>query len=296
MSKRPDIFAHVPVVHAGYTTMFDRYPNSPIGVMNESITEKLNYLRKDIRQLGVEQATRALRGLGYAAYELSTELMESMFRESERTIVMPDDDMTRTLMGEYDVKADIWLDSTFLRWDRQNTKTNIDIIPDRTVSTSELVVAPDVVGALAAESSKSSDWWRHVAAGLIHNDELVLAHNRAMPNEHANWIEGDPRIIAKRGEDIDLSLFIHAESSLVAEMARLGLSTQGKEIFVSTFPCPNCAKLIAEAGFSKVYFMEGYAMLDGQRVLHDYGIEIIKVDTKAETFVTDGRRLRPYLK
>lgn len=294
MSRRPDIFAHVPVIHAGYTTMFDRYPDSPIGVMDNTITSMLDYLRKDIRQLEVRQATRALQGMGYVAYELSVSHLEDAFGEASRKIIMPDDDMARVLFAKYNIEASTTLDPTFLRWDRQNTRANVDIVPDRIIKIDDLLTPDDIVGAMKAESEKSSDWWRHVAAGLVHDGKLILAHNHALPNENTNWIEGDPRILARRGEDIDLSLFIHAESSLVAEMARLGISTQGKEIFVSTFPCPNCAKLLAESGFSKVYFMEGYAMLDGQRVLHDYDIEIVKIDTDKDTFATDIRRLKPY--
>jgi dCMP deaminase len=48
-------------------------------------------------------------------------------------------------------------------------------------------------------------------------------------------------------------------------------------MFVTDFPCPPCAKLIAGAGIAKLYFVEGYAVLDGQDVLEAAGVEIVQV-------------------
>ena len=38
-----------------------------------------------------------------------------------------------------------------------------------------------------------------------------------------------------------------------------------------------CAKLIAHAGLTRVFYQKGYAMLDGERVLKQAGVEIIRV-------------------
>jgi dCMP deaminase len=49
-------------------------------------------------------------------------------------------------------------------------------------------------------------------------------------------------------------------------------------MYVTDFPCPPCAKLIAGAGIAKLYFRSGYAVLDGQEVLEAAGVELLKVD------------------
>jgi dCMP deaminase len=72
---------------------------------------------------------------------------------------------------------------------------------------------------------------------------------------------------------------MHAEAAIVARAARDGLSLRGAEIYVSTFPCPACARLIAGAGFTKCYFAGPYAVLDGDEILRAAGVELIWVDT-----------------
>jgi dCMP deaminase len=76
----------------------------------------------------------------------------------------------------------------------------------------------------------------------------------------------------------DLSTAIHAEAAVVAQAARHGISLAGADLYVSTFPCPACARLIAEAGFRRCLFARRYSVLDGERVLRSAGVELIWVD------------------
>jgi dCMP deaminase len=48
-------------------------------------------------------------------------------------------------------------------------------------------------------------------------------------------------------------------------------------MYVTDFPCPPCAKLIAGAGIARLYFRTGYAVLDGQDVLEQAGVEVVQV-------------------
>jgi dCMP deaminase len=79
----------------------------------------------------------------------------------------------------------------------------------------------------------------------------------------------------------DLSTAIHAEASVVGRAARYGISLDGAELYVTTFPCPACARLIAEAGFRRCYFSGAYSVLDGDGILHAAGIELVWVDAAA---------------
>ena len=63
----------------------------------------------------------------------------------------------------------------------------------------------------------------------------------------------------------------------VADAARAGTSTAGAVMYVTDFPCPPCAKLIAGAGVKKLYFRSGYAVLDGREVLEAAGVELRQV-------------------
>ena len=178
----------------------------------------------------------------------------------------------------------------FLRWDRDNSNETSIILPDREVTLED---DDKLIQIISNESSKSSNWWRHVSAALVDSSKIILcSHNHSLPTEHTSWIESDPRITAKKGESIERSIDIHAEAGLIAQAARDGISLNGKDIYVSTFPCPNCAKLIAMSGIKSCYFIEGYAMLDGQSILSASGVEIIKINSKLKS--EDIHNLKPY--
>lgn len=273
------IAAHVPVIHKGYLEMAEAYPNAPVGIFDSSVIGKFDYLRKDIRALEPEQAVQAFEGFGRRALLLSHEAIVRHLQTGDRQLIMPADDITESLVSANRTpETDVIQHPVFLRWDRNNVETNQEVQPDRVVSSND--VDETVIELLSSEASKSSDWWRHVSAALVKDGAVeASSHNHGLPTEYGVYIDGDPRITQKRGSNIEASLFVHAESSLIAEMAKKGTSTEGASIYVSTFPCPNCAKIIATSGIKECYYTEGYAMVDGYDVLKSAGVEIIKIDT-----------------
>lgn len=50
----------------------------------------------------------------------------------------------------------------------------------------------------------------------------------------------------------------HAEMSALADAARLGRSTANSTIYVTTFPCHNCAKHLIAAGVKRIVYIEPY--------------------------------------
>jgi len=77
---------------------------------------------------------------------------------------------------------------------------------------------------------------------------------------------------------LELSTTTHAEAQLIADAARRGVATEGAVMYVTDFPCPPCAKLVAAAGVSRLYFRTGYAVLDGNDILVAGGVEIVRVE------------------
>jgi dCMP deaminase len=55
----------------------------------------------------------------------------------------------------------------------------------------------------------------------------------------------------------------------------------GADLYTTTFPCPACARLIAEAGFRRCYFAGQYSVLDGEQVLRSAGVRLIWVSPPA---------------
>jgi dCMP deaminase len=140
-------------------------------------------------------------------------------------------------------------------------------------------VDKDLLRAALGEAGRSSDWWRQVGAVAV-RDGVVLdvTHNEHRPTEYSPYVNGDPRNDFRRGVHLELSTAIHAEALLVARAARQGRSLHGADLYVSTFPCPGCARLIAEAGFRRCLFAGPYAVLDGEQVLRAAGVVLVWVD------------------
>ena len=64
---------------------------------------------------------------------------------------------------------------------------------------------------------------------------------------------------------------------MIAQAAHDGVSLKDSIIYVTTFPCPNCARLIAKAGIKKVYYSKGYSLLDAEKILDHFDIDIFLV-------------------
>ena len=122
---------------------------------------------------------------------------------------------------------------------------------------------------------------------------LGAAWNHHCPTEYAPYTDGDPRDGFSRGVRADLSTAIHAEASVVARAARDGVPLDGADLYVTTFPCPACARLIAESGFRRCYFSGAYSVLDGDAVLRAAGVELLWVDAGGEPgrYAWRGREL-----
>lgn len=289
MDNKSEMFiGYFPVIHDGYIKAIDRHPKSIIGILNDETVNSLgiDYIRKDIRALSPEIAKLAIEGLGRQTKIIGKTALDIAMKSN---VVMPYDEISRQIIANYP-EANITTEPVFLRWDRDNSSEQSMIEVDEIIDINK---DSELVKIIGIEVKKSSNWFRHVGSAIFDNDGILMAsHNSPLPTEYSSWIDGDPRITAKKGELIDRSIDIHAEASLIARAAKHGISLEGKSICVSTFPCPNCAKLIALSGINKCYFIDGYAMLDGQSILKNYGVKIIKINTDLK--VDKPNSLKPY--
>ncbi|WP_425516553.1 deaminase [Pseudohalocynthiibacter aestuariivivens] len=51
---------------------------------------------------------------------------------------------------------------------------------------------------------------------------------------------------------------VHAEMNAITDAARLGRGVKNAILYVTTFPCHNCAKHIIAAGIKRIVFIEPY--------------------------------------
>jgi dCMP deaminase len=275
--------AYVPVIHRGYLAFFDRYPKvRQLYVCGHSVVEREAYLRKDLRALTPQDQVRILQATGRFD---SVQVLEwpdvAGLPALHSRIVLPDEDIGRQIVATWK-PSQYELSPVFLRWDRQSADAEIDGA-DEAVAAGEFEHA--VMRQALQTAGHSSDIWRRLGAVLVTPDGTRVgpAPNTGEPTPHSPWMEGDPRNIFSRGVGIEMSVFSHAEAVVIAEAARRGIALQGATIFVSTFPCPACAKLIARSGITTCYYKDGYAVLDGRRILEEYGVKLVRVLSELDT-------------
>ena len=284
------VLLYLPVVHAGHEAFFARHPDATeILLLGTGFKAGFKSLAKDIRALPPERAAQFLRLMVPRATVRVVEPADLAAALTADTLVLPDEDVTRQLIEELSLAQgrDLVLDKTFLRWDREWSRAQRPVAPDGAVKPADL---PEPLLRRARElADRSSDWWRQVGA-IAWRDAVVLgaAWNHHCPTEYAPYTDGDPRDGFSRGVRADLSTAIHAEASVVATAARDGVSLAGADLYVTTFPCPACARLIAESGFRRCFFSGAYSVLDGDAVLRAAGVELLWVDAGGEPGATAG--------
>ena len=248
-------------------------------LLGESFADEFPVLKKEIRALAPDIAARYLRaGRGFPAVRVveRPELPEAVTAE---VLVVPDEEIMRELVARHGLDAGRTLvrERTFLRWDRSWSLAGRPPDYDGTVTADDL--HRHLALRAADEAEFSSDWWRRVGALIARDGEIVaVSHNEHRPTEYAPYLNGDPRNDFSRGVRMDLSTALHAEAGLIARAARDGVPLAGADLYVSTFPCPACARLVAETGFRRCFFAGPYAVLDGDAVLRAAGVELVWVD------------------
>jgi dCMP deaminase len=277
------VLLYLPVIHAGYESFLLRHADAQeILVLGEGFTQAQPSLAKDIRALAPGRAADYLR-LGYPQARVRVvEPADLAAAVTGDVLVLPDESITRDLVARHhlDRGRTVVFDRTFLRWDRDWATAKAPVAFDGEITVAEL--PREFLAQAQALAEHSSDWWRQVGAVAVRGRQVLgCAWNRHHPTEYAPYLSGDPRDAFERGVRADLSTAIHAEAALIASAARDGVALAGADLYSTTFPCPACARLIAEAGFRRCFFAGRYSVLDGEQTLRASGVSLIWVDTRS---------------
>ena len=269
---------YMPVVHRGYLNFFESLKNvDAVFVINTDIAKGLqSSLRKDIRALESSEIVRIISSF----FSNTTDIREFNTHsdtDGYNEFVLPDEELSRQFASKYLDYNKVEFVSVFLRWDSKNSVSSNEVFESFEISSTEF--DKKIMSACQLESAKSADWWRQVGGCIVKGSNVILPpiHNQHVPNTIQPYFDGDPRASFHKGENIEISTALHVELSLIAMAAEIGFGLSGASLYVTTFPCPWCAKAIAYSGIEKVYFEEGYSVLDAQSILDSNDVKIIRV-------------------
>lgn len=273
------VAAYVPALHEGYRTFFEKCARAgarTLYIFPYALIAEVDHLRKDLRALDPDYAAASIRA--WRMFDEVLTLTNTNIRHlivASAEIVMPDEEISRHVGEKYFAGCPILYDNVFLRRDKSRASAKEPIIPNRTI----LSDSSEIMAWAALEGEKSPDWWRHVGGILVKEGNVILvAHNCHLPNENAPGMLGDYRSNFTKGVAIELTTAEHVESVLVGTASRRGIVTDGTSLYLTDFPCPPCAKLVARAGIRKLYYgTPSYSMVETEENLRAAGVEIVFV-------------------
>lgn len=74
------------------------------------------------------------------------------------------------------------------------------------------------------------------------------------------------------------SIVLHAESNAILKAAKNGgQGLEGATIYTTYSPCPECAKLIKQAGITRVVYRNNYRLLDGIEMLMELDVPVVQL-------------------
>ena len=130
----------------------------------------------------------------------------------------------------------------------------------------------DMLMEMARLLAKRSTCTRRQVGALAAIEGRVLAtgYNGA-PSGQTHCID---RGYCITGEDGSCRDSVHAEANLVAFAAKHGIALRGATVYTTCAPCIDCAKLLINAGISRVVYGELYRDSKGLELLESAGVMI----------------------
>ena len=108
---------------------------------------------------------------------------------------------------------------------------------------------------------------RRQVGALIVKDKMIISDGyNGTPSGFENVCEDE--------NNVTKPYVLHAEANAITKIARSGNNSDGATLYVPAAPCIECAKLIIQAGISRVIYSEEYRIEDGINLLRRAGIEV----------------------
>lgn len=95
-----------------------------------------------------------------------------------------------------------------------------------------------------------SKWSKDKSTGV---GAVIVKHNRIISTGYNGFPEHiSDKNIDRHSRPAKYSWTVHAEENAIISAARVGVSTDGAIMYYTWFPCAGCARMIVNAGISKI--------------------------------------------
>lgn len=103
---------------------------------------------------------------------------------------------------------------------------------------------------------------RHVGAIIVKDKRVLATGYNGAPSGIVNCVERQECLRRKAnvpsGTRQELCYAVHAEQNAIVQAAKYGIAIRGATLYCTHQPCVICAKIIINAGITRVVYREGY--------------------------------------
>lgn len=129
---------------------------------------------------------------------------------------------------------------------------------------------------MAAIWAKNSYCRRRQVGALLVKDNMIISDGyNGTPSGFENECEDE--------NGVTKPYVLHAEANAISKVAKSGNSSLGSTLYVTASPCVECAKLIIQAGVTRVVYREMYRLTDGIDLLRRAGVQVDHIEDDSPT-------------
>ena len=124
---------------------------------------------------------------------------------------------------------------------------------------------------MASVWAKNSYCSRRQVGAILVKDRMIISDGyNGTPSGFENVCEDE--------NGVTKPYVLHAEANAITKVAKSSNSSLGATLYVTASPCMECAKLIIQAGISRVVYLEEYRITDGVDLLRRAGVQVEKFE------------------
>ena len=129
-------------------------------------------------------------------------------------------------------------------------------------------------------SRRSTCMRRAVGAVIVKDKRILTTGYNGAPSGITHCRETGclrEQLRVPSGERHELCRGIHAEQNAIIQAAYHGVSIRGATLFCTNMPCSICAKMIINAGITRIYYLSGYADAMSMAMFEEGGVTICQI-------------------
>lgn len=127
---------------------------------------------------------------------------------------------------------------------------------------------------------------RKIGAVIVQNKRIIATGYNGAPAGIRTCVERGECMRKKlgipSGTRQEMCYATHAEQNAIIQVARLGISTEGATLYCTHQPCNMCAKMIVNAGITRVVYEQGYPDQFAVEILTEGGVQLEKYAPEQE--------------